>query len=150
MKTAMRRLSIPPVVLAAMVTSVAFVVMEFLVEGLVWLLFKVTEADLLSRTFGVTLSGLRYYSVNIMMLLGGSIVMMWVYALIRRNFDTMGRAVIVTSAVALLLMTIPGASLANTGVLTVELVLLSLALDLVELPVAVLFGAGAYEMITDL
>lgn len=142
----MKRVRVAPVVVAAMVASVAFVVAEFLVEGLVWLLFNVSETDLLSRRFGVTFSGLRYYSVNIVMLLGACIVIMWVYALIRRNFDSTGRAAIVTSAITLLLTFIPGASLANTGVLTVDVLLLGLALDLVELPVAVLFGAGAYEM----
>lgn len=131
--------------LAALATWVAFAVTEFVVEGLVLLLFDVSESRLMAQTVTVSRSGSRYHALTFALFFVECVVIMWLYSLIRSRYRPGVRAALVTSGVALFLVFVSFANFTNMGAFAVEALVVSLGFNLVELPVGVLAGAGVYE-----
>ncbi len=124
---------------------ITFAFVEFALEGLVLLLFEVSEGDLLARTLDVELTGTRYHLVTFALFFVESLVIMWTYGLVRGRIASPPRAAAATSAIALFLVFVPFLNFTNMGVFQPESLALSLGFNLVELPTAVLVGAGVYE-----
>lgn len=141
----MVKVNLGRLLLAAVVTFVAFIATEFVIENFVYFLFNVSEHDLWVERAGVVLSGFKFHVLNLSLFLGICVVIMSVYALIRPSFDSTGKTVIAASAVTLLLFFLTFGTFVNMGVFSLEMMLLSLAFNLVETPVAVLAGASVYE-----
>ncbi len=139
------RVRVPRVLLAGVVAGLGYVVVEFVVEGLVAILFNVSEDELLARYFDFSRSGFRYALVDNLIFFAECVVIMWIYALMRSHGRPVGQSLLVTVAMVLLLALLPLASLANVAVFPGSVVLLSLGFSVIELPTAILCGAGAYE-----
>ncbi len=131
--------------LAALAAWVAFAVTEFALEGLVLLLFDVSENELMAQTVTVSRSGARYHAVTFAFFFVECLVIMWLYSLIRTRYRPGVRAALVTSVVVTFLAFVAYVNFTNMGAFAVEALALSLGFNLVEMPVAVLAGAGVYE-----
>jgi hypothetical protein len=141
----MKRVSLGRLLLAAVATFATYIVTEAVIENLVYLISGVSEGELRSGRPGVTLSGLRHQIVSLSIFLAVCVVIMSVYALIRPNLRSPGQTVTATIAVTLAFFFLLFGNFVNMGVLTVEMMLLSFAFNLIETPVAILAGAGVYE-----
>jgi len=133
------------VVVGGLVMAVVFVIVEFIVEGLVNLVFRVNEYELLFDAYGLSPSGARYHIVNIGYFVLICMLIIWVYAAFRSKFGAGPKTALITCAVFLVYFLLLGLNLVNLGILPAKMALFSLAFNLVELPIAVLAGASVYK-----
>jgi hypothetical protein len=141
----MGKINIPRVVLGGLVTAAAFIVVEMIVEGAVRLISGFEEGQLLAEAYGVSLGGARFHIVNIGYFIVMCMLIIWVYAAIRPKFGPGPKTALITSAVFLLYFLLLGINLVNLGILPGKIGLISLAFNIVELPIAVLAGAFVYR-----
>ena len=141
----MSGINYPRVALAAAVAAVAFVVLEIVVEGLAKLIFQVSEIELWQETFGAIPEGARFGWVNVLILVGVCLLMMWLYAALRARFGAGPRTALVTALFFWLFVLLIWINFVNLGVFPREIVGLSLLFNLFEILGAVFVGASVYK-----
>ena len=141
----MSGINYPRVALAAAVAAVTFVVLEIVVEGLVRLLFKVSEAQLWQEAFGTLPAGARFQWINVLVLVGVCLLLMWLYAALRARYGAGPRTALIAAGFMWLFVLLLWVNFVNLGVFPLAIVGLSLAFNLVEIPCAAIAGASVYK-----
>lgn len=141
----MGRINTGRVVLAAAVAAIVFIVLEVVVEGLTRVLFGIDESALFVERFGPIATGARFQAVNLLVLFGVCLLMMWLYAALRAHFGDRPRTVMLSALFLWLFVLLLWANFVNLGVFPLEIALLSLLFNLVELPGAAIGGAAVYR-----
>ncbi len=141
----MSGINYPRVALAAAVAAVAFVVLEVVIEGLARLLFQVSEAELWQRSFGAIPEGAQFQWVNVLILVGVCLLLMWLYAALRPRFGAGAKSALVAAAFLWLFVLLLWVNFVNLGVFPWEIVGLSLLFNLFEIPGAAIAGASVYR-----
>ncbi len=141
----MSGINYPRLALAALAAAVTFIVLEVVVEGLAKLIFRVSEANLWRENFGSLPEGARFQGVNILILLGTCLLLMWLYAVLRARFGAGPRAALMAAAFLWLFVLLLWVNFVNLGVFPFEMAVLSLLFNLFELPGAAIAGASVYK-----
>ncbi len=141
----MSGINYPRVALAAAVAAVAFVVLEVVVEGLTKVFFQVSEMELWQERFGTMPAGARFQWVNVLILVGICLIMMWLYAALRSRFGAGVRTALITALFFWLFVLLIWANFVNLGVFPVKMALLSLLFNLFEIPGGIIAGASVYK-----
>jgi hypothetical protein len=141
----MSGINYPRVALAAAVAAVTFVVLEIVVEGLARLMFRVSEAELWRESFGPLPEGGRFQWVNVLILVGICLLLMWLYAVLRASYGAGPRAALLAALFLWLFVLLLWANFVNLGVFPLEIVGLSLLFNLFEIPGAAIAGASVYQ-----
>ena len=89
--------------------------------------------------------GARFQWVNVLILVGICLLMMWLYAALRSRFGAGPRTALITALFFWLFVLLLWANFVNLGVFPLEIVVLSLLFNLLELPGAVIAGASVYR-----
>ena len=141
----MSGINYPRVALAAAVAAVAFVVLEVAIEGLAKLLFGISEMKLWQETFGIVPEGAQFQWINVLVLVGICLLMMWLYAALRARYGAGPRTALITALFLWLFVLLIWANFINLGVFPLKMALLSLVFNLLELPGGVIAGASVYR-----
>jgi len=140
-----KKINLGRVFIAAFVTSLAFLFLETVLEGAVYLITGLSEGDLLKEAYLSVPSGALYYVVTIIYLYSVCCVMMWIYAAIRPRFKTHLSAALATSLVFWLFAFLFVANYSNLGIYPLKLGLLSMGFNIVELPGSLIVGSLVYK-----
>ena len=141
----MSGINYPRVALSAAAAAVAFVVLEIVIEGLARLLFQVSEAALWQQHLGALPEGARFQGVNVLVLLGVCLLMMWLYAALRALWGPGARPALVTALFVWLFALVMLVNFVNLGLFPPAMAGLSLLFNLFEIPGAVFVGASVYK-----
>ena len=141
----MSGINYPRVAMAAVAAAVAFIVLEFVIEGLVRVTFQVNEIDLWQERFGAIPDGAGFVGVNLLILLGTCLLMMWLYAALRSRFGAGARTALLVAGFFWLFVLLIWVNFINLGVFSVKMAGLSLFFNLFELPGAAITGAAVYK-----
>jgi len=141
----MKKLNYARVVLGGFAAAITFMVVEFIVEGVAYLMFRTGETELWQEAFGAFPTGARFQAVNLLVLLAICIVMIWVYAVFRAYFGPGPRTAIITALVLWLFLLLVWVNFVNLGVFPVKIAALSLVFTLLEIPSAAVVGAAVYK-----
>ena len=94
----MEKINISRVLLSGLIAGIAYLIFEFFLEGLVNVVFDFTEAGLAQQYFpNITLSGTRYYIVNILYLFFTCSLTIWLYASLRPKFGNGAKTAFIAS-----------------------------------------------------
>jgi len=142
----MGKINFKRVILGGLLAGVVFIIIELILEGLVYLIFRLNESDLLMQTFDdITLSGVRYHIVNLSYFFVFCILIIWVYAAIRPRFGAGPKTAFMTSGIFLIVLFLLYVNFINMGIFPLKICLLSIGFNVIELPSAVLAGASIYK-----
>jgi hypothetical protein len=142
----MERINLKRVIIAGLIASLSFIIIETIFEGLLKILFLFEEVNLLLQYFpNVTLSGTRYYIVNFVYLILTCEVTIWLYAALIPKFKEGFKTALLAGLVVILLIVLFMVNYVNMNIIPLKLVLISLALSLVEFPLSIVIGAGFYK-----
>jgi hypothetical protein len=142
----MKKISISRVILGGLVASIVFVIIEFVFEGFLYLLFNFNEVKLAQQYFpGIALNGTRYHIVNILYLISICTLPVWLYAMFlpKKGFDL--KTSITASLTVILIITLFLANHVNMGIYPIKPALISLGLSLVEFPPSIIIGTSFYK-----
>ena len=141
----MRKINLGAVFTGGAIAALTFVIVEFVLEGVVGLL-GVKEADLLREAFpDVVLGGATYHVTNVIYLLVFCIFAIWVYAAMRARFGAGPKTALIASLALWFAYFLVVTNLARQGLFPVDVATASLAFNLIEIPLAVLVGARFYS-----
>jgi len=142
----MKKIRIDRVMLGGLITALSFVVIEMVLEGLVHLLFKINERDLLLEAFPhVILSGVRYHIVNIAYLLTFCVFVIWLYAALIPRFGVGSKTALIAALAFYLVALLFMINHLNMGIFPLKSILLSVLFSLIELPAATVIGSRFYR-----
>ena len=141
----MSDINYPRVALAAAVAAVTFVVLEIVIEGLAQLMFQFSEAELWQQSFGPLPEGAGFAWINVLILVGICLLMMWLYAALRSRYGAGPRTALITALFLWLFALLIWANFVNLGVFPLKIVGLSLLFNLFEIPGAVIVGSAVYK-----
>jgi hypothetical protein len=142
----MERINLKRVIIAGLIASLSFIIIETIFEGLLKILFLFDEVSLLLQYFpNVTLSGTRYYIVNFVYLILTCEVTIWLYAALIPKFRAGFKTALLAGMVVILLIVLFMVNYVNMNIIPLKMVLISLALSLVEFPLSIVIGAGFYK-----
>lgn len=141
----MKRINIGRVILAGLVAGLAFIFVEIVLEGFVWLIFGINENKMLKEAFDISPRGVLFHILNLAIFFAECILIMGIYAAIRPRFRLPATAAITASLIFWFFALLILANQINLGVFPLKLVLISLGFNLIELPVAILVGSNVYK-----
>jgi hypothetical protein len=134
------------VIIAGLIASLSFIIIETIFEGLIKILFQFDEVNLLLQYFpNVTLSGTRYYIVNFVYLILTCEVTIWLYTALIPKFREGFKTALLAGLIVIILITLFMVNYVNMNIIPLKPVLISLALSLVEFPLSIVIGAGFYK-----
>jgi hypothetical protein len=134
------------VIIAGLIASLSFIIIETIFEGLIKILFQFDEVNLLLQYFpNVTLSGTRYYIINFAYLILTCEVTLWLYAALIPKFREGFKTALLAGLIVIILITLFMVNYVNMNIIPLKPVLISLALSLVEFPLSIVIGAGFYK-----
>ena len=134
------------VIIAGLIASLSFIIIETIFEGLIKILFQFDEVNLLLQYFpNVTLSGTRYYIINFVYLILTCEVTLWLYAALIPKFREGFKTALLAGLIVIILITLFMVNYVNMNIIPLKPVLISLALSLVEFPLSIVIGAGFYK-----
>ena len=141
----MKKINFGRVILAGLVAALVFFFVEIVLEGFVYLIFGVCEAEIFKEFLGYIPTGTLYYILNLVIFFSICILIMWVYAAIRPRFTSHAKAAIVTSLVFWLVVFLFIANFVNIGIFPLKAALLNLAFNFIEIPIGILVGSLLYK-----
>ena len=142
----MKKINIKSVLLTGLVTAFSFWIIELIIEGLVHILFRINERDLLMEAFPqITLSGVRYYIVNISYLLAFCVFIIWLYAALIPRFGAGAKTAMIAAFAFYFVAVLFMINHVNMAIFPQKPVLLSMLFSLIELPLATLIGSRFYR-----
>ena len=144
----MQKVNIKALIISIFVAAIGFLVIEFLVEGIFFKTFKVTE-EAYYRHLNISPSGIVFQTINIAIFVLNISLMMFVYALIRPRFKSDAIAAMVTSTIFLAFLILYIANLVNLGIYPLTIILASIIFIIIELPFTILIGAVTYSSRTE-
>ena len=142
----MERINIFRVLLAGLLASIAFIIIEFIVEGIASLAFGFNEAELAKQYFpDIILSGTRYQIVNIIYLISTCTLAVWLYAVFLPKFGSGPKTAVIAGLVVIALIVLFLVNQVNMGIYPLKPALFSLILGLIEFPVSIVAGTTFYK-----
>jgi hypothetical protein len=140
----MKKINFGRLILAGLVAGLAFIFVEIIVEGSMYFVFRISEAKIFQEAFEMRCSGVLFHILNLGILFAICILIMWVYAVLRPRFSSRGTTAIVASLIFWLFAFLFVANHVNLGIIP-PMSFISLAFNLIELPVAVIVGSNIYR-----
>jgi len=135
-------------VASGLVAAVAFVIAEFVLEGVVGL-FGFNEAALFREMYpGIQFEGVAFQIANVLQLIVLMVFALWLYTALTPRFGAGPTCALVVSFAIWFMFLVFATTFARLGILSVNIAVTSLAFNLVELPLAVLAGASVYDAIS--
>jgi hypothetical protein len=133
-------------IIAGLIASLSFIIIETIFEGLLKILFLFDEINLLLQYFpNVTLSGTRYYIINFVYLILTCEVTLWLYAALTSKFREGYKTALLAGLIVIILIALFMVNYVNMNIIPLKLVLISLGLSIVEFPLSIVIGAGFYK-----
>ena len=137
----MEKINLYRVIIAGLIASFSFIIIEMIFEGLLKILFHFDEVNLLLQHFpDATISGARYHIINFAYLILTCEVTIWLYTVLIPKFGENFKTALLTSLVVIILIALFTVNYVNMNIIPLKMVLISLGLSLVEFP-----GAGFYK-----
>jgi hypothetical protein len=134
------------VIIAGLIASLSFIIIETIFEGLLKILFLFDEVNILLQYFpNVNLSGTRYYIINFAYLILTCEITIWLYAALIPKFREGFKTALLASLIVIILIALFMVNYINMNIIPLKLVLISLGLSLVEFPLSIVIGAGFYK-----
>jgi hypothetical protein len=139
----MKKLKWGQIMLAGFVAGLAFMFIETIYEGMLWLVFRISENRQFQALFPhYDPSGTRFILVNFAILFAEMILIMFLYALIRPRFKTKPGAVLCASGIYWTAVYLIFANHVNLGVLPLSVLWPGIVNNIVELPLSVLIASS--------
>lgn len=140
----MKKINLGRLVLAGLVAGLAFIFVEIIVEGFMYFVFRICEAKFYQEAFEMRKSGVLFHVLNLGILFAICILIMWVYAAIRPRFSSRCKTAIVASLVFWLFAFLFVSNHVNLGIFP-PTSFMSMAFNLIEIPVAIIVGSAIYR-----
>ncbi len=142
----MEKINITRVILSGLLASFAFIIVEFIVEGIAYLVFGLNEATLSKQYFpNIILSGVRYQIVNIIYLISTCTLTIWLYSTLRPKFGTGAKTAVIASLTVIMVIFLFMVNHINMGISPIKPALFSLIFSLIEFPTAIIVGSSIYK-----
>ena len=142
----MKKINVTRIILAGLLASVLFIIIEFVFEGVVNLIFNFNEVDLARKYFpNITISGVRYQIVNILYLVSTCIVTTWLYASLSSKFGNRPKTALIASFFVIIIIVLFMVNHINMGIFPSKPALISLVFSLVEFPLSIVGGSFLYR-----
>jgi hypothetical protein len=142
----MEKINISRVMWGGLLASVVFIIIEFIVEGFVNLVFGFDEANLARQYFpDIILSGVSYQVVNIIYLISTCTLTIWLYAALCPKFGVGPKTAIISSLLVIILIFLFMVNHINMGIYPLKPALISLVISLVEFPISIVAGSSFYK-----
>jgi hypothetical protein len=140
----MNKIKLNRLMLAGVVTLLTFIVVEFVVESLISRLLFGRAIEAWHQTLNLPTWSIGNSILNLLIALVNCTLLTWLYAALRPMFGVGSRTALATSAFAFFFVAAFAVNGVNLGY-PLRLALIELGYLLVELPLAILAGARAYE-----
>ena len=140
----MNRIKVGRLLLSGLITMLAFIAIEFIVEGVGDLLFNGAYDGWYGKLILPNWTTANYV-FNIFIALVNSTILMWLYAALRPMFGVGIRTALITSAFAFTFVAAYVVNQVNLGIFPLRIGLIELLYLVVELPLALFAGAQFYE-----
>lgn len=140
----MNRIKVGRLLLSGLITMLAFIAIEFIVESVGDLLFR----GIYDAWYGKLILPnwtTANYVFNIFIALVNSTMLMWLYAALRPMFGVGIRTALITSAFAFTFVAAYVVNQVNLGLFPIWIGLIELIYLILELPLALIAGAQFYE-----
>jgi hypothetical protein len=141
----MNRIKVDRLILAGAVTLLTFIAVEFIVESLISRPLFGRAMDAWHQTLNLPVWGIGNSILNVLIALVNCTLLTWLYAALRPMFGVGPRTALATSAFAFFFVAAFAINGVNLGSYPLRIALIELGYQLVELPLAILAGARAYE-----
>ena len=125
---------------SAVVAAVTFLAVELVFEGILWLIFGVSDERLWAAHFSQTDLGFWRYVGLVITLLANFFFIMLLYSIARTYFTSPGKAILGVSGIVLAIQYLALANLMLQAMFPLSLWLWSLVTNVIELPVALYAG----------
>jgi len=136
----MRRLLI-----SGVITLLAFIAIEFIVESVIGKLLFSGAYDAWYGKLVIPYWTTANYALNIFIALVNSTMMMWLYAALRPMFGVGIRTALITSAFGFTFIAFYIVNQANLGIFPIWIASIELLYLVIEIPLALMAGAQFYE-----
>lgn len=140
----MNRIKVGRLLLSGLITMLAFIAIEFIVESVGDLLFR----GIYDAWYGKLILpnwNTANYVLNIFIALVNSTMLMWLYAALRPMFGVGIRTALITSAFAFTFVAAYVVNQVNLDLFPIWIGLIELIYLILELPLALIAGAQFYE-----
>ncbi|MCF7798206.1 MAG: hypothetical protein K9N11_09885 [Lentisphaeria bacterium] len=125
---------------SAVVAALAFLVVEWILEGILYLVFGISDNRLWAAHFDQYGLGFWRYLGLIISILANFFFIMLLYSIARPFFNSHGKAILGISGVVLAIQFLAFANLMMQGLFPFSIWIWSLITNIVELPVAIYAG----------
>ena len=137
----MKKINIGQILFAGVVSSVAFLIVEFLFEGAVKLIFNFTEIDLAKQYFAnIVVTGTKYEIVNILYLLCTCTITIWLYISLCPKFGEGIKTALIASLFVISVIVLFTINHINMGIFPLMPALISFIFSLIEFPLSIIAG----------
>lgn len=144
----MEKINSTRIILAGLLASLVFIIIEVIFEGLVNVIFNLNEANLARQYFpNITLNGTRYHIINMLYLIFTCSLTIWLYAVLRPKFGAGLQTALIASMVVIMFIILFLVNHINMGIFPLKPALISLVFSLIEFPLAIIAGAIIYKPI---
>ena len=144
----MKKVDIKALFVAIFASAIGFIIIEFLVEILLFRAFGISEEHLYTY-FNISPSGVIFQAINLFIFFLNVTLIMSVYVWIRPRFSSDLSAAMTTSGIFASLMALYLLNLTNLGIYPLTISLTSIIFTIIELPFAVMIGAVTYTSRTE-
>ena len=142
----MKKINITRLIFSGLLASFTFLIIEFIFEGLLKVIFNFNEIDLARQYFpDILLSGARYQIVNILYLICTCTIAIWLYASLCPKFGDGLKTALIASVVVILIIALFMINHINMDIFPLKPALISFVLSLVEFPISIIAGASIYR-----
>ena len=142
----MKKINITRLLLAGLLASVVFIIIEFIFEGIVNMIFNFNEADLARKYFpDITTCGVRYQIINVIYLFCTCTATMWLYASLCPKFGEGPKTAFIASLFVIVIIVLFMVNHFNMGIFPFKAAAISLVFSLVEFPLSIVGGSFIYR-----
>ncbi|MCG6912837.1 hypothetical protein LJE86_02885 [bacterium BMS3Abin03] len=142
----MEKIKISHLLFSGLLAAFAFLIAEFIIEGLVKVIFNFNEVDLAREYFpGIILNGARYQIVNICYLICICIATIWLYTSLIPKFGKGFKTALIASSFVIIIIFLFMVNHINMGIFPFKPALISFAFSIIEFPFAIVAGASVYK-----
>ena len=141
----MPRTKFRQVISGALIASLVFVITEALVEGVAGI-FGYSEMVLLAQVVpNIPPNTVLLQFGNVLQLFALMLIAIWLYSALRSNFSSGSKCALTIALMLWVTYAVISISFVRVGLLPANIIFMSLFFNAVEIPVALLAGAGAHD-----
>ena len=142
----MKKTNIVRLIAAGIIASIIFLIIEFLFEGIIKLIFNFSEIDMAKHYFpNIIVSGTLYQIVNFLYLACTCTVTIWLYLSLSPKFGDGLKTALIASLFVITIIVLFMINHVNIGIFPLKASLISLVFGLVEFPISIIGGATVYR-----